>query len=79
MDDAWISFRYARSLVQGHGLTFNPGEWVEGYSNLSWTLLIAAGMALGGAADLVATVLGLLSSLVTIALVYVGARRLLDA
>jgi tetratricopeptide (TPR) repeat protein len=40
-DDAYISFRYAKNLVEGHGLVFNPGERVEGYSNFSWTLLMA--------------------------------------
>ena len=25
-DDAFISFRYARNLVAGHGLTFNVGD-----------------------------------------------------
>lgn len=32
-EDAFISFRYARNLVDGHGLVFNPGERVEGYTN----------------------------------------------
>ncbi len=46
-DDAFISFRYAANLLQGHGLVYNPGEWVEGYTNLLWTLLMASAMALG--------------------------------
>jgi arabinofuranosyltransferase len=46
-DDAFISFRYAQNLVEGRGLVFNAGERVEGYTNLLWTLWIAAGMALG--------------------------------
>ena len=37
-DDTYISFRYARNLVDGHGLVFNPGERVEGYTNFSWVL-----------------------------------------
>ena len=41
-DDAFISFRYARNVVEGHGLVFNPGERVEGYSNFSWVLELAA-------------------------------------
>jgi tetratricopeptide (TPR) repeat protein len=41
MDDAFISIRYAHNLIQGHGLVFNPGERVEGYSNFSWTILLA--------------------------------------
>lgn len=46
-DDAFISFRYARHLVEGHGLTWNPGERVEGYTNFLWVLLLAGGMRLG--------------------------------
>jgi hypothetical protein len=46
-DDAFISFRYAENLVHGHGLVFNVGERVEGYTNFLWTLGIAAGMRLG--------------------------------
>lgn len=44
VDDAFISYRYAQNLTQGHGLTFNPGERVEGYSNFLWVLLTALGM-----------------------------------
>ena len=41
-NDAFISFRYARNLLEGHGLVFNPGEYVEGYSNFLWVLELAA-------------------------------------
>jgi hypothetical protein len=43
-DDAFISFRYARNLIEGHGLVYNPGERVEGYSNFLWTLWCAFGL-----------------------------------
>lgn len=46
-DDATISFRYAQNLVDGHGLVFNPGEAVEGYTNFLWTLGLSAAMGLG--------------------------------
>ncbi|MCA9494086.1 MAG: hypothetical protein KC621_29360, partial [Myxococcales bacterium] len=46
-DDAYISFRYARNLLEGHGLVFNPGEWVEGYTNFAWVLEVAALWAAG--------------------------------
>jgi len=36
-DDAFISFRYAQNFARGEGLVFNPGEWVEGYTNFLWT------------------------------------------
>jgi hypothetical protein len=41
-DDQMISMRYGRNLVQGHGLVWNPGERVEGYTNPVWTLVMAA-------------------------------------
>ena len=41
-DDAFISFRYVRNLLDGHGLVFNPGEYVEGYTNFLWVLELAA-------------------------------------
>lgn len=40
-DDAYISLRYVANLLAGHGLVFNPGEYVEGYSNPLWVLLTA--------------------------------------
>ncbi len=40
-DDALISLRYAERLMEGRGLTWNDGEWVEGYSNLLWVLACA--------------------------------------
>jgi hypothetical protein len=46
-DDAFISLRYAANLARGDGLVFNPGERVEGITNLLWTLLAALLMKLG--------------------------------
>lgn len=43
VDDAFISCRYARHLAEGHGLVYNVGERVEGYTNFLWTVLIALG------------------------------------
>ncbi len=39
-DDAFISFRYARNFAEGHGLVFNLGERVEGYTNFLWTITL---------------------------------------
>lgn len=42
VDDAMISMRYARNLVEGYELSWNVGEPpVEGYSNLLWTMWMA--------------------------------------
>jgi hypothetical protein len=41
-DDAMISMRYAWNFAHGHGLVWNAGEYVEGYTNLLMTLLMSA-------------------------------------
>ena len=45
-DDAMISMRYAWNLAHGHGLVFNPGERVEGYTNLLMVLLMTGATAI---------------------------------
>lgn len=62
-DDAYISFRYAQHLVEGKGLVYNAGEHVEGFTNLLFTLLVAAGLALSASAVATALVVGLVAYL----------------
>jgi hypothetical protein len=66
-DDAYISFRYARNLAAGNGLVFNPGDRLEGMTNLAWTVLLAPATA--GDPMFAAKVIGLACSALTIALV----------
>jgi hypothetical protein len=76
-DDAFISFRYARNLVEGHGLVFNPGERVEGYSNFVWTLLVAVPIALGADPVRFSVALSTLSALATVLILPALARAVL--
>ena len=46
VDDDFITFRYARNWVEGHGLVFNPGERFEGFTAPLWLLLVALGLEL---------------------------------
>ncbi len=69
-DDAYISFRYAQNLAEGNGLVFNVGEYVEGFTNLSWTVLLAAGVLLGWQAPDVAHCFGLLSGVALLLATY---------
>ncbi|HMG22775.1 MAG TPA: hypothetical protein VK607_15680, partial [Kofleriaceae bacterium] len=71
-DDAFITFRYADHLVRGDGLVFNPGERVEGFTNLLWTLWTAAGLWFGVSAEAWAEVSGVACFAATLALL---ARR----
>lgn len=47
IDDAYITFRYARNLAEGVGLVYNAGEWVLGTTTPLWALILAAGYRLG--------------------------------
>lgn len=62
-DDAFISFRYAENLANGHGPVWNPGERVEGYSNFLWVVLMAAGLRLEIPPEVTTTVLNTLSGI----------------
>jgi hypothetical protein len=73
-DDSYISYRYAANLLAGRGLVYNPGEYVEGFSNLLWTLLIAAGLGLGVGAKTAGHALGLASGCATLIATYAFAR-----
>jgi hypothetical protein len=75
-DDAFISFRYARNLVAGQGLVFNPGERVEGYTNFSWVILSAGVIAAGVNPVVFARLAGIAAGLAMVACVHRAALRL---
>lgn len=65
-DDAFISYRYARNLADGHGLVFNVGaKPVEGYSNFLWTILLAAISKAGFDLETTAPLLSLIFGMAT--------------
>jgi hypothetical protein len=76
-DDAFISFRYAQNLVAGHGLVYNVGERVEGYTNFLWTMLAALALWLGGDLVFLSYLGGVILALSIVLLSYWLARRLL--
>jgi arabinofuranosyltransferase len=73
-DDAFISYRYARNLVEGRGLVYNPGERVEGYTNLLWTLLVAGGLKLGLRAEVAGHLLCLLGGAAALLFAFLYSR-----
>ena len=77
LDDAYISFRYARNLAQGSGLVFNIGERVEGYTNFLWTLWLALPHALGWDPVTFVYATGMVSVALTLVATLLLARRLL--
>ncbi len=60
IDDAYITFRYAQNFVHGHGLCFNIGELIEGYTSFGQILLMAPATLFGKpAVGVWATLLGI--------------------
>src|SRR5262245_44290897 len=77
VDDAFISFRYARNLAEDHGLVYNEGERVEGYTNFLWVIVIAIPIVLGIDPVVASKALGLCaaSGLVLLVMRVVGRRH----
>lgn len=69
LDDAFISMRYAENFANGHGLVYNPGEFVEGYTTFAWVFLLGIGHALGLSTLTLAKGLGLAFTVATLGLV----------
>lgn len=68
LDDAYISFRYAENFAAGHGLVYNPGERVEGYTTFLWVVLLGLGDLLGADVRILAKLLGALCAAATVLL-----------
>lgn len=75
-DDAAISFRHARNLADGHGPVMNPGERVEGVSNLPWTIMLGVAARLGVAPETAARALALACGIAVVLLTGTLAQRL---
>lgn len=76
-DDAYISFRYVERWVAGQGLTFNPGEQVEGFSNPLWIGILALSRLLLPNVAIVdaARVLGFAASVISFLAMAVAVKR----
>jgi hypothetical protein len=81
IDDAFITFRYARNLLAGEGFVYNPGQRVQGTTTPLYTLLMAGLKALLPAASfpaLAIAVNALADAASVVVLAWLG-RRVLDA
>lgn len=64
VDDAAISFTFARNIADGYGsVAFPGGERVEGFSNPTWVALLATTHVFGADPFTVSQILGLLLAL----------------
>jgi hypothetical protein len=46
-DDTYIALRYSRNLAEGHGMVFNYGQRLEGYTDFLWIVLTVPSFWLG--------------------------------
>lgn len=78
IEDAGISFAYARNFVDGEGFaTYAGGPRVEGFSNPSWTFLIALLYAIGVPTFTASKLLGWAFGVATLPLSWALVRRAL--
>ncbi len=75
-DDAYISLRYAMHWVNGAGPVWNPGEFVEGYSNFLFVFLLTLLGSIGLDLVVASQALGLVSYIAIFVLVsfYLNSR-----
>lgn len=76
-DDAYITFAYAQNWVQGHGVVFNVGERVEGYTCFLWVALSALGLRLGADIGQWSVALGIISAVIAVVAAWQLAHELL--
>ena len=79
VDDAFITLRYADNLRHGLGLTFNPGERVEGFTCPLFVVIEAGLLALGANGVVAAKLLGIACGIGTIGLTMRLALRLTNS
>ncbi len=77
-DDAYISYRYVENFVEGHGLVFNYGERVEGYTNFLWIMLLSLASFVGLPIIPVSKVLGIGCGAATVVLAFLIFREFSD-
>jgi hypothetical protein len=80
VDDAYITFRYARNIVEGIGFVYNPGEHVLGTTTPLYTLLMA-GLALAtGSRDFpaLALVVNAVAGAISVGMLYALSKQFAD-
>lgn len=76
VDDAYISFRYAENFAQGDGLVFNRGEFVEGYTNFLWVILLGLLKKIGIDVSKSSSGLGGIASLLTLVFMFLISQQI---
>jgi hypothetical protein len=80
VDDAYITFRYARNIVEGRGFVYNPGEQVLGTTTPLYTLLLAVVALATGSRGFptIALIVNALAGAASVGLLYALGKRVID-
>src|SRR5262249_11459660 len=77
-EDAYITYRFARNVAEGHGFVWNVGEPpIEGFTNFLWLLLCAAADRLHLDLPRFTQAVGLIAATITIAATWLFSRQVL--
>jgi flagellar basal body-associated protein FliL len=78
IDDAWITFRYAKHLAAGQGLTWEPAASIptEGYSNLLEVLVAAAALRVNASPVAVVRTVSILATVAILTVLYLHMTEL---
>lgn len=77
-DDAYISYRYVANFLNGHGLVYNIGERIEGFTNFGWVVYLILWGSLGIGYVAVSKVTGFLCGAGVVIVTHLIARHLID-
>ncbi len=75
-DDAYISYRYVANFLNGHGLVYNIGERIEGFTNFGWVNYLILWGGVGANYILASKVTGFLCGAGIVIVTFLLARRL---
>jgi len=80
IDDAYITYRYARNILAGNGFVYNPGERILGTTTPLYTILLVSLGSLSGGVDapfpLIALIINAIADAATCTLIYAMGIRL---
>jgi hypothetical protein len=80
VDDAYITFRYARNIVESRGFVYNPGEPVLGTTTPLYALVLAAAALTSGSRDFptIAVMVNALAGAASVGLLYALIKRMAE-
>jgi len=77
VDDLYIYFRYVSNFLNGKGIAYNSGDYVEGFSSFLWFLVLSAAGLLKQNPETSAKIISLFFGVASLYLLYGISKRLI--